>query len=170
AIAEVFEECEAGRIFTRDLLQALVKRETEPWGEWWGKDVAQTMPGDTPRGPAVRLARLLRPLGGAPKTIRIREKREKGYERTDFEDAFDRYLASAPEESTAAPEEPGEPQTPSEVVTTGQPAPDVGLRAEEVVTLPPPVTTSNDAETVGGQGLSPCHDLHGRSAQQQVGV
>src|SRR5262249_11649095 len=50
------------------------------------------------------------------------------------------------------------------------PAPDVGLRAEEVVTLPPPVTTSNDAETVGGQGLSPCHDLHGRSAQQQVGV
>jgi hypothetical protein len=88
AIFEVFEERKVERILTAHLLDALIERETEPWAEWWG-------PGGNRWeriGPAAKLAGLLRPFGITPKTLRAGEDRGKGYERAQFEDAFDRYL------------------------------------------------------------------------------
>src|SRR5207245_564668 len=91
AIAEVFTEKGSDRILTAELLNALVERETEPWGEWWGKPVAS---GDT-KGPGAKLARLLKPFGIIPKPMRVGEERGRGYDRSDFADAFARYLPAA---------------------------------------------------------------------------
>ncbi len=51
------------------------------------------------RGPAARLARLLRRFGVTSTTIRIGDERAKGYKRADFEDAFVRYGPFSPPES-----------------------------------------------------------------------
>jgi hypothetical protein len=92
AIRELFRERQVDRILTVDLLDALVARETEPWAVWWGPALGR----DETQGPAARLARLLKPFGIIPNTIRIGERRAKGYERAAFAEAFERYLS--PEE------------------------------------------------------------------------
>jgi hypothetical protein len=56
------------------------------------------------------LARLLRPYGIKPKTIRFDKDTDKGYYRSDFEDAFKRYLG-------VRPETPVTPVTPVTLVT-----------------------------------------------------
>src|SRR5262249_6273572 len=38
------------RILTGDLLAALIERESEPWGAWWGRDLHQAV-----QGPATKL-------------------------------------------------------------------------------------------------------------------
>lgn len=76
------------RITTVDLLKALVDLDTGPWAEWWGKDVGL----NRPQGPASRLARMLKPYGILPGTIRTSQGTAKGYYLADFEDAFARYL------------------------------------------------------------------------------
>ncbi|MBZ5502348.1 MAG: DUF3631 domain-containing protein [Acidobacteriia bacterium] len=71
------------RISSADLAEALGKIETSPWGEWSkGK----------PLTPA-KLARLLSRFGITPTVKRIAgSPNQRGYERTDFEDAWTRYL------------------------------------------------------------------------------
>jgi hypothetical protein len=91
AIRDVFAELGQTRVFTVDLLYALVNRETEPWPGWWGKEVDRTW-GSTPRGPSVDLARHLRDFDVQPKTVRLGEKTDRGYALEDFTDAFERYL------------------------------------------------------------------------------
>ena len=60
--------------------------EDRPWATW-GKD--RPKPGLNPRD----LARLLRPYGIRPKTVRTHTDRtEKGYHRKQFEDAWRRYV------------------------------------------------------------------------------
>jgi hypothetical protein len=75
-------------MFTIDLLRHLVDREGEPWPGWWGRDVDQAKEGETPRKPAMELARYLKPFGVQPKKLRDGERTGNGYERIDFEDAF----------------------------------------------------------------------------------
>jgi hypothetical protein len=75
------------RISTADLLTALIAEESGPWPAWWATDVEQ---GRT-KGPAARLARLLKPYGGRPEKYRVGETTVRGYLRADFEDAFRRY-------------------------------------------------------------------------------
>jgi hypothetical protein len=41
---------------------------------------------------SIRLAQMLRPFSIHPRTIRFGEDTAKGYNRIDFEDAFERYL------------------------------------------------------------------------------
>ena len=66
--------------FIGKLLDALIKRDgDELWAVWWEGDVTK----GNMRGPAARLARLLKPFGVIV---------SKGYKRTSFEDAFSRYL------------------------------------------------------------------------------
>jgi hypothetical protein len=81
-ISQIFEQRQAVKIGSSDLADSLSEIETSPWIEWSnGK----------PLSPA-RLARLLRPFDITPHSIRLEDKTPKGYERTDFDDAFRRYL------------------------------------------------------------------------------
>jgi hypothetical protein len=73
----------AGRIFTFDLLSALVGLAESPWGE--------VRKGDKPINDRW-LSRALREFKIRSKTLRIKEKIGKGYELADFSEAFSRYL------------------------------------------------------------------------------
>src|SRR5262249_24352010 len=57
------------------------------------KDVDAANDGQTPRTPAMELARYLKPFGVQPKQLRVGDRTAKGYARADFEDAFSRYLS-----------------------------------------------------------------------------
>lgn len=85
-IESAFETKE--KMFTAELLNVLIKEEEGPWADWWSNKVES----NRPKGPASKLARLLKPFGIAPKTIRVADDRAKGYERGQFEDAWERYL------------------------------------------------------------------------------
>jgi hypothetical protein len=79
------------RITTKDLLAYLVEQDDGPWAIWWNKDIKD---GNT-RGPAARLAKMLRPYGIKSKSIWTdEEKSAKGFEPGQFEDAWFRYLPS----------------------------------------------------------------------------
>ena len=90
AIREIFETRGVDRISTKDLLDALIERENdEPWGPWWEAEIAK----HNTRGPAARLARLLKPFDIIPGTILEEDgSTPKGYKLALFEDAFSRYL------------------------------------------------------------------------------
>ena len=95
AIREVFDGEGIERMLTADLLRALVKREAEPWAGLWGREVDQARGDETPRKPAMDLARHLKPFEVQPKKLRVGERTANGYERADFEDACARYLPAA---------------------------------------------------------------------------
>jgi hypothetical protein len=86
------------------LISALVAMPEAPWGDLKGKPL-------DPRGLSARL----REYGIKPKTIRIGDATPRGYCRSDFIDAWDRYLPSSeeaktPATSAAAPPTNEEPQ------------------------------------------------------------
>jgi hypothetical protein len=74
-----------GEVPSADLVKALIELEGHPWAEL-GKN----------RKPLTqnRLARMLKPLGIAPKKIGPGKERVNGYVCTHFEEAFGRYLGS----------------------------------------------------------------------------
>jgi Protein of unknown function (DUF3631)/Toprim domain len=89
-IRETFEQHGAlDRITTAQLLGFLVERDDGPWGDWWGADVDA----DRLKGPAVKLARLLKPYGVAPKVLRLDEGTPRGYERAAFTEPWTLYCA-----------------------------------------------------------------------------
>jgi hypothetical protein len=90
AIREVFHARSVDRISTKDILDALIERENdEPWASWWESDIARS----NVRGVAAKLARLLKPFGIIPETIREADgSTPKGYKLASFQDAFSRYL------------------------------------------------------------------------------
>jgi len=132
---ETFTARTAERLTTADLLGALVDREGEPWGAWWGAEFER----GNVRGPAFKLGKLLRPYGVMSRTLRVADGRGKGYEVDDFAEAFARYVP------------------PADDVTTGQPAPDAGLPPSGRRDGLAAVTSSNEAETLTTQALSRCH-------------
>jgi putative DNA primase/helicase len=75
------------KLTTSDLIGSLCEDEERPWKTYFhGKPI-------TPR----QLSKLLEPYGIRPKTVRFGDRTPKGYELSDFKDAFRRYLAEAPE-------------------------------------------------------------------------
>lgn len=80
------------RMPTKDVLENLVAIEGGPWGAWWGTDVDT---GHTKR-PASRLAKILRPFGIEPKQLWIDGRNERGYQRSDLEPVWARYLSPLP--------------------------------------------------------------------------
>ena len=67
AIREIFQERGTDRISTKDLLGELIDRDgDEPWAACWQKDFNA----ENIKGPAAKLARLLKPFGIIPETIR----------------------------------------------------------------------------------------------------
>jgi hypothetical protein len=73
---------DAEQLPTREVLDKLHSLEESPWGDLRGKPLDD-------RG----LARRLSPYGIKPTTIRVLASTSKGYRRTDFHDAWSRYLS-----------------------------------------------------------------------------
>jgi 5S rRNA maturation endonuclease (ribonuclease M5) len=85
-VREAFAD--ADELATTALLRALVDRDDGPWGGWWGRDVDD----DRTKGPAGRLAKLLKPYGVKPEQLWTGEGKVRGYRRAAFVDAWTRYL------------------------------------------------------------------------------
>lgn len=86
-IRQVFGDADA--LPTLTILSRLNKLEESPWGDLQGKPL-------DPRG----LSRRLKPYEISPSSIRVGGHTPKGYKRTDFVDAWSRYLS--PESATSA--------------------------------------------------------------------
>jgi hypothetical protein len=98
-ICQIFDE-RADKLFSRELVAALVAIETSPWAE-----ISHGKPLTAPK-----LSLLLKPFEIGPRSIRINEETGKGYLRESFEDARKRYLWSSDTAPvTAAPQEPSQP-------------------------------------------------------------
>jgi Protein of unknown function (DUF3631) len=81
-IRVILDERNVDRISSAELVQALCTIEGRPWQDWKaGRPIT-----------ANQLARQLAPFGIKPKTMRITKEPVKGYDRSDFTDAFTRYL------------------------------------------------------------------------------
>ena len=86
SIQEIFEKKKIDRISTTDLIKALCEDEENPWVTYnRGKPI-------TPR----QIARHLAGYEIRSKTIRISYETAKGFEYSQFEDAFNRYLSHTP--------------------------------------------------------------------------
>jgi hypothetical protein len=88
-IRRIFEESGIDRIPSVNLAEALGKIEDSPWVEW-GKSEKPITP--------VKVAGLLKPYDIHPHTVRDGQEVFRGYEASDFLDAWDRYLAPIPGE------------------------------------------------------------------------
>jgi Protein of unknown function (DUF3631) len=101
-IRTVYEERQAERIATADLIRALACFEESPWGEWWvDRDGEPTA--NAPR----RLAQLLKPYRIRSHKVRTAERAAWGYKREDFFDPWERFLPvrvlTEPTEQTEQP-------------------------------------------------------------------
>jgi putative DNA primase/helicase len=85
-LADIKEMFTAERMFSKELVATLVDLKERPWPEVCrGKPITERW-----------LARNLIAFDVHSKTLRIGEERAKGYERTDFDEAFSRYLPDTP--------------------------------------------------------------------------
>ena len=123
-IRQVFEACDTDKIQSTTLATALAAIETSPWGEWsHGKPIT-----------APKLARLLRPFGVTPHTVRMGSETSKGYELVDFEDAFRRYLrlpSSSSQSATPEPSHPSHPNTDAGFCDISKPSQTQGVALKE---------------------------------------
>jgi hypothetical protein len=89
AIRDAFRATNVDRLSTQRLLEQIIGQETDaPWAGWWENDLRN---GNT-RGPAAKLARLLKPYGIKARVIRLPDNTTpRGYLLADFEDAWRRY-------------------------------------------------------------------------------
>ncbi len=97
-------------IQTTTLLKNLVDRDDAPWGAWWGRDVEAGQL----RGPSVKLAGMLKPFGITSTKRRVGNITIRGYERSAFADAWDRYL-SHDSPSSRSPDGKRSPHSPQPV-------------------------------------------------------
>ena len=81
------------RIHSQRICDALAKMEGQPWPEWRrGKPMTPTA-----------LAHQLRPFGVRPKQIMLDGTNKSGWERKDFEDAWNRYVTPRSPKTTRTP-------------------------------------------------------------------
>lgn len=90
-IRSTFHSTGCDRLASSELLAKLVQDETLPWGEFAnGRPLT-----------VIGLARMLKPFGVQPRTIRLEQGTSKGYFKESFADAWARYLALLPPVSPA---------------------------------------------------------------------
>jgi 5S rRNA maturation endonuclease (ribonuclease M5) len=101
-IRQEFDARSIERIGSQKLAKALASDETSGWAEFSHGPISP-----------VQLARLLGPYGIAPHNLRLAGKIFKGYERNDFEDAWNRYLppSAAPHPGHSSAQSATPPQT-----------------------------------------------------------
>jgi putative DNA primase/helicase len=89
----LFESRGTDRLFGEDIVSELAEMDGRPWPEFSrGKPLTKA-----------KLARLLKPFGIRPKTVRIGDDRAKGYELEDFKDAFSRYIPPRNRDTVTTP-------------------------------------------------------------------
>jgi len=83
---------QAHRLHTKEVLEGLVSMEDAdaPWPGWWERQLKN----QEFRGPAMKLAKMLKGFGISPRDMRFAGKILKGYDRADFERVWKRYLPS----------------------------------------------------------------------------
>ncbi|GAA0794850.1 DUF3631 domain-containing protein [Marinobacterium sediminicola] len=81
-IQQILNQHPQDKIFSEDLLEALHQDTTAPW----------LTCNNGRKLTASKMSSLLQPYGIKPKVLRIGDKTRRGYEKQQFEDAFDRYL------------------------------------------------------------------------------
>jgi hypothetical protein len=79
-IRDAFDEQGSDHLSTASLLDLLHDMEDAPWGDWYGKPLS-----------ARNLAKLLEPYRVRPLQRRIHGQPQRGYWRSEFEDAWARY-------------------------------------------------------------------------------
>ena len=89
-VKDIFDEVDEDRIATEELLKRLNEMEDRPWPEYKrGSEIT-----------AVIVAKILKPFDIGPTTIRFLDgSNKKGYHRSDFDDAFKRYLSTRGDEN-----------------------------------------------------------------------
>jgi hypothetical protein len=98
-VRAVFDAEQTDRLTSQELATALAADADSPWADWFGRSV-------TPRA----IARLLRPFGITPRTIRLDDgSTPKGYRREQFTNAWKRYAPAV-----GAPDPPQPPQPSSD--------------------------------------------------------
>jgi hypothetical protein len=125
-IRHIFITQDTDRLPSAELASALEAIETSPWGEWnHGKPI-------TPIG----VARLLKPFDITPHPVRNDDRVFRGYEKTDFGDAWGRYVDQTDKgENSPAGNQPGPAN-----VTTLQGAPGAASSDFQSVTTSEAVT------------------------------
>jgi len=109
----LFDEEPSGVLFSEEIVGKLVRMEDRPWPEFsHGKPITK-----------VQLARLLKPFGVWPSSVRRERETAKGYRREALADAFARYL-------------------PDQAVTPSQPAENLGFAADPQTSQRPPCDVS----------------------------
>lgn len=131
-IHEVFGERE--QILSQELVDALIGLDEKPYGELnRGREITTNW-----------LARQLKGvISGQTKTMRVGEARKKGYSRSAFNDAFERYAIGGTGDNVSGT--PRKPTVPS--VTTGQPLPDAEHGVTDATRLPTGVTEDDPKVT-----------------------
>ncbi|CAL7960510.1 hypothetical protein GAMM_160094 [Gammaproteobacteria bacterium] len=81
-IKEIFEKNNLDKIHSSDLVEKLIRLEERSWNEYrHGKPITQNI-----------LAKLLNSFEIKPKQIRVNDQSKKGYNLSDFDDVFSRYI------------------------------------------------------------------------------
>lgn len=89
AIRDAFTQSGTDKLSTDEILESLLNCDGAPWVSWWEKEIAR----GNMRGPATRLASMLKPFGISSGTIRKSDgSTPKGYKAESFADAWERYL------------------------------------------------------------------------------
>jgi putative DNA primase/helicase len=114
-IRDVFEQLpeknhKKQAITSQGIVVKLTELEDQPW-----PDFRRGQPLSQPQ-----LARLLRPFHISPYTLRVGKVNAKGYRRTQFEAAFERYLPPLPEEPFTGDYTYTHPPPPNSLVTPSQ--------------------------------------------------
>jgi hypothetical protein len=89
-IKTTFEARDADRLSSEEICEVLIATEGRPWAEYGksGKAISKN-----------QLAKRLKRFKIVPDTIRVGGKTAKGYYRRQFQEAWDRYLSSTPQET-----------------------------------------------------------------------
>jgi hypothetical protein len=89
-IKNAFEAVDVDRLSSEEICEALIATEGRPWAEYGksGKAISKN-----------QLAKRLKRFKIVPDTIRMGGKTAKGYYRRQFQEAWDRYLSFAPQET-----------------------------------------------------------------------
>ncbi|HIE0249153.1 TPA: DUF3631 domain-containing protein [Pseudomonas aeruginosa] len=141
-VKAVFEAKSASKVFSADLLEALVADEEAPWATWnRGKPMS-------PRQLSAKLA----DFGVKSGTVRVGVMTKKGYSLEQFRDAFDRYLSAS---------------TPVTSVTSAQASNGAASSQSGSVTLPPSVTDKKQLKATAGAG---CDDVTDKTPPTRKGT
>jgi len=125
-IRAIFDASRAERLTSMELLSELVEIETSPWADYkHGRPLN-----------AVGLARLLKPFGIWPRTIRVEAATLRGYLRDSFLDAWGRYLPrrelSVALDPGTAPQHPPQPAIHADEEHRGESQPPITVRGSEI--------------------------------------